>query len=55
MRSAAKAEAQLAGVMDAELAKVAKALEEAQIPGGAGIAVHHLGGWEKLAADKTLK
>lgn len=34
--------------MDAELAKVSEALEAAKVPSGAGIAIHHLGGWEKL-------
>ncbi len=34
--------------MDAELAKVCGALESANVPGGTGIAIHHLGSWEKL-------
>jgi hypothetical protein len=34
--------------MDAELAKVSEALDAAKVPAGAGIAIHHLGSWEKL-------
>ena len=44
-----------AGKMDAELAKVSKALDAAKVPAGAGIAVHHLGGWEKLVGKETMK
>ncbi len=35
--------------MDAELEKVRAALKSANIPAGTGIAIHHLGSWEKLA------
>ena len=41
--------------MDAELAKVAAALEAAKVPGGAGIAIHHLGSWEKLVGKGNGK
>ncbi len=41
-----------AAAVDAELAKVTKSLEAARIPGGAGVAIHHLGSWEKLVSDK---
>ncbi len=34
--------------MDAELAKVTAVLDAAKVPSGAGIAIHHLGSWEKL-------
>ena len=36
--------------MESELAKVVKALVAANVPGGVGIAIHHLGSWEKLVA-----
>lgn len=41
--------------MDAELAKVTKALEDAKLPGGAGVAIHHLGSWEKLVGKDSCK
>lgn len=41
--------------MDAELAKVAEALDAAKVPAGAGIAIHHLGSWEKLVGKETAK
>jgi len=41
--------------MDAELAIVVKALEDAKAPGGAGIAIHHLGCWEKLVGASAKK
>jgi hypothetical protein len=44
-----------ASVMDAELAKVISALGSAEIPAGAGIAVHHLGSWEKIAEKENTK
>ena len=44
-----------AAKMDAELAKVAAALDAAKVPSGAGIAVHHLGSWEKLAGKEKVK
>ena len=47
-----------AAELGAELAKVMAALEAANVPGGAGVAVHHLGSWEKLvsmAAGKEVK
>jgi len=39
-----------ATALDSALGKVAKTLEAAHVPGGAGIAVHHLGSWEKLVS-----
>ena len=42
-------------VMDRELAKVEKALESAKVPAGAGIAIHHLGSWEKLLEKEDKK
>ena len=44
-----------AGKMDAELAKVAEALDAAKVPAGAGIAIHHLGSWKKLVGKETAK
>lgn len=47
-----------AAELDAELAKVMAALEAANVHGGAGVAVHHLGSWEKLvsmAGGKEVK
>lgn len=44
-----------AAKMDAELAKVTEALEAAKVPSGAGIAVHHLGSWEKLVGKEKEK
>ena len=44
-----------AGKMDAELAKVAEALDAAKVPAGAGVAIHHLGSWEKLVGKETVK
>ena len=44
-----------AAKMDAELAKVAEALDAAKVPAGAGIAIHHLGSWEKLVGKETVK
>ncbi len=44
-----------AAKMDAELAKVTAALEAAKVPSGAGIAIHHLGSWEKLVGKGTGK
>ena len=41
--------------MDAELAKVVAALEAANVPAGAGIAIHHLGSWEKLVGKENIK
>lgn len=41
--------------MDAELAKVAAALEAANVPAGAGIAIHHFGSWEKLVGKDKRK
>lgn len=35
--------------MEAELAKVSKALARSHLKNGCGVAVHHVGGWEKLA------
>lgn len=43
-----------AKAMEAELAKVVSALESANVPAGAGIAVHYLGSWEKLV-EKEIK
>lgn len=42
-------------VMDCELAKVVKALDAAKVPAGAGIAIHHLGSWEKLVRKENEK
>lgn len=42
-------------VMDRELAKVEKTLESAKVPAGAGIAIHHLGSWEKLLEKEDKK
>jgi hypothetical protein len=44
-----------AGAMEAELAKVVSRLESADVPAGAGIAVHHLGSWEKIAEKENTK
>ena len=44
-----------AAKMDAELAKVTAALEAAKVPAGAGIAIHHLGSWEKLVGKGAGK
>lgn len=44
-----------AAKMDAELAKVSAALEAANVPSGAGIAIHHLGSWEKLVGKENAK
>ena len=44
-----------AAKMDAELAKVSAALDAAKAPAGAGIAIHHLGGWEKLVGKENGK
>ena len=44
-----------AAKMDAELAKVAAALDAAKVPSGAGIAVHHLRSWEKLVGKDKRK
>ena len=44
-----------AGKMDAELAKVAEALDAAKVPAGAGVAIHHLGSWEKLVGKENIK
>ena len=44
-----------AAKMDAELAKVTEALEAAKVPSGAGIAIHHLGSWEKLVGKEKVK
>ncbi|MBQ3747647.1 MAG: hypothetical protein II863_09605 [Kiritimatiellae bacterium] len=41
--------------MDAELARVSNALDSAKVPAGAGIAIHHLGSWEKLAGKEKVK
>ena len=44
-----------AQAMEAELAKVVSRLESADVPAGAGIAVHHLGSWEKIAEKENTK
>ena len=44
-----------AAKMNAELAKVSAALDAAKAPAGAGIAIHHLGGWEKLVEKENGK
>ncbi len=44
-----------AAKMDAELAKVSAALDAEKVPAGAGIAIHHLGGWEKLVEKENGK
>lgn len=44
-----------ASVMDVELAKVVSTLQKANIPLGAGIAIHHLGSWEKLIKKENNK
>lgn len=44
-----------AAKMDAELAKVAAALDAAKVPAGAGIAIHHLAGWENLVSKEKKK
>ena len=44
-----------AAKMDAELAKVTASLEAAKVPAGAGIAIHHLGSWEKLVGKGAGK
>ena len=44
-----------AAKMDAELAKVSAALDAEKVPAGAGIAIHHLGGWEKLVEKEKGK
>lgn len=44
-----------AAKMDAELAKVLAALDAEKVPAGAGIAIHHLGGWEKLVEKENGK
>ena len=44
-----------AAKMNAELAKVSAALDAAKAPAGAGIAIHHLGGWEKLVEKEKGK
>ena len=44
-----------AAAMDAELAKVVPVLEAANVPAGAGIAIHHLGSWEKLEERENGK
>lgn len=41
--------------MDVELAKVVSTLQKANIPLGAGIAIHHLGSWEKLIKKENRK
>jgi hypothetical protein len=44
-----------ASAMDVELAKVVSTLQKANIPLGAGIAIHHLGSWEKLIKKENNK
>ena len=44
-----------AAKMNAELAKVASALDAAKVPAGAGIAIHHLAGWENLVLKEKQK
>jgi hypothetical protein len=44
-----------AAKMNAELAKVTAALDAAKVPAGAGIAIHHLAGWEKLSEKEKQK
>ena len=44
-----------AAKMDAELAKVSAALDAEKVPAGAGIAIHHLGSWEKLSEKEKQK
>ena len=44
-----------ASAMDVELAKVVSTLQKAKIPLGAGIAIHHLGSWEKLIKKEKSK
>jgi hypothetical protein len=44
-----------AQAMDVELEKVVSQLESKNIPAGAGIAVHHLGSWEKIAEKENVK
>lgn len=44
-----------AAKMDAELAKVSAALDAEKMPTGAGIAIHHLGSWEKLVGKESIK
>lgn len=44
-----------AAKMDAEIAKVSAALDAEKVPAGAGIAIHHLGGWEKLVGKEKVK
>ena len=44
-----------AAKMDAELAKVSAALDAEKVPAGDGIAIHHLGGWEKLVEKEKGK
>lgn len=41
--------------MDGELVKVARALDAAKVPAGAGIAIHHLAGWENLVGKEKAK
>ena len=41
--------------MAAELAKVSAALDAAKVPAGAGIAIHHLAGWENLVSKEKRK
>ena len=41
--------------MDIELTKVVSTLQKANIPLGAGIAIHHLGSWEKLIKKENRK
>ena len=44
-----------AAKMNAELAKVTAALDAAKVPAGAGIAIHHLAGWENLVSKEKKK
>ena len=41
--------------MQSELSKVVHALEEAKLPYGAGVAVHHLKGWENFTEKEDAK
>ena len=44
-----------AAKMDSELAKVIEALDAAKVPAGAGIAIHHIGSWERLIGKETTR
>ena len=41
--------------MDSELSKVVSALESVNVPSSVGIAIHHLGSWEKLVEKENKK